>query len=47
MYRLIEVLESFPASELRKATKSALATSLKSRSAFDPRKSKNAEIVME
>jgi len=44
MYRLIEVLESFPGRELRKAIKSALATSLKSRFAFGPRKSKNAEI---
>jgi hypothetical protein len=44
MYRLIEVLENFPGRELRKAIKSALATSLKSRFAFGPRKSKNAEI---
>ena len=40
MYRLIEVLESFPARELRKAIKSPLVTSLKSRSAFYLRKSK-------
>jgi hypothetical protein len=43
MCRLIEVLESRPARELRKASKSALATSLESRFAFGPGKSKNAD----